>query len=333
MPVAHNVVGLHHVTATVADAQDDLAFAAGTLGQRLVKKTVNFDNTGVYHFYYGDERGTPGTIWTTFPYKNMGVREGVKGHGQITATAFSVPPGSLGRWIERLRERGVEAREDASRFGDDAIRVVDPSGLRFELIASRDDRAPWTGGGLDQTSAVRGLHSVTLTVASPTETLEFLKRYIGLEIIDRAGDRVRLGVNGAGPGRIIDVVAPADAPRAVNGLGTVHHVAFAVPSDEDQVAIQRDLRAAGWGVTEVMDRQYFRSIYFREPGGVLLEVATVLPGFAIDEPVSALGEELKLPPWEEDHRSRIEARLPNVTLPRGVSPGGRRDSLAGENPR
>jgi glyoxalase family protein len=312
----HTVLGLHHVTATVGDAQEDLTFSVATLGQRLVKKTVNFDNPGVYHLYYGDERGTPGTIWTTFPYKDMGVRVGSKGRGQITATAFSIPPESIGAWMTRLSERHVAATEDVRRFGDDVIRLTDPSGLTFELIGNaRDDRTPWTGSGVDQANALRGVHSVTLTIASPPETLAFLKRFLGLDVIDRADDRIRVGVSEGGPGRSVDLVFPAGAPPAVNGVGTVHHVAFAVATGEDQLAIQHDLRSIGWGVTEVMDRQYFQSIYFREPGGVLLEVATVAPGFAIDEPVSGLGETLKLPPWEEPYRARIEAQLPQVAMP------------------
>ncbi len=311
-----NVLGLHHVTATVGDAQEDLSFVAGLLGQRLVKKTINFDNPGVYHFYYGDERGTPGTIWTTFPYKDMGVRIGSKGRGQVTATAFSVPAGSLDAWMKRLSAHGVAAAEDDRRFGDDVIRLTDPSGLSFELVANAgDDRPPWTGSGVQASEALRGVHSVTLTIASPPETLAFLKRFLGLDTIDRSDDRIRLGVNGGGAGRVIDIVFPSSAPPAVNGVGTVHHVAFAVPTAEEQLAIQRELRSIGWGVTEVMDRQYFQSIYFREPGGVLLEVATVAPGFAIDEPVSALGEQLKLPPWEETQRGRIEAHLPKVVMP------------------
>ena len=310
------VLGLHHVTATVADAQEDLDFSAGTLGQRLVKKTVNFDNPGVYHFYYGDERGTPGTLWTTFPYKDQGVRVGTKGRGQVTATAFSVPASSLGTWVARLAERGVEATAGTTRFGDPVIGLADPSGLAFELVGNiADERTPWVRPDIDASAAVRGIHSVTLTVGSPAETLQFLKRILGFEVVDKADGRVRLGVNGAGPGRVVDVVYPTNSPPAINGLGTVHHVAFAVATPDDQLAIQRELTGMGWGVTDVMDRQYFQSIYFREPGGVLLEVATVPPGFAIDEPVESLGQSLKLPPWEERHRSRIESILPRVELP------------------
>jgi glyoxalase family protein len=314
--MAHSVLGLHHVTATVDDAQLDLDFTVAGLGQRLVKRTVNFDNPGVFHFYYGNEQGTPGTIWTTFPYKGKGVRIGTKGHGQVTTTAFSVPSGSVALWSDRLKARGIRAERASIRFGEEVLRFSDPSGLVFELVgAASDERIPWVHAGLDAATAIRGLHSVTLTVASPNETLPFLKRFLGVETIDQEGGRIRVGARSNAPGRIIDLVSPTDAPPAVNGIGTVHHVAFAVATSEEQLAIRRDLLGIGWRVTEVRDRQYFQSIYFREPGGVLLEVATVQPGFAVDEPVASLGESLKLPPWEEPHRSRIEAELPAIAIP------------------
>jgi glyoxalase family protein len=307
------ILGLHHVTATVDAAQDDLDFCLGALGLRLVKKTVNFDNHRVYHFYYGDERGTPGTIWTTFPYKGHGVRSGLKGAGQVTMTGFSVPSASLDAWRTRLGERGVSVAAEETRFGDDVLVFADPSGLTFELVANpTDTRQPWTGTGLDADAAIRGLHSVTLTIARPPETLEFLNRLLGIEVSDSKAGRTRLALNGGGPGRTIDIVHAPDAPAAVNGLGTVHHVALAVPTPDDQLKIRAELVRIGWRVTEVMDRQYFQSIYFREPGGVLLEVATVQPGFTVDEPLAALGRDLKLPAWEEPNRAGIEAGLSPV---------------------
>jgi glyoxalase family protein len=234
----------------------------------------------------------------------------------VTATAFSVPAGSLPWWRDRFTERRVAVTDGTPRFGDEVLALVDPSGLAFELVASgADRRMPWEGSGVDAAHASRGLHSVTLTVASPPETLDFLTRFLGVEMVDKTAGRIRLGANGGGPGRTIDLVSPSDAPSAVNGLGTVHHVAFAVASAEDQRAIRLELLATGWRVTEVMDRQYFQSIYFREPGGVLLEVATVSPGFATDETVPELGQSLKLPPWEESHRAHIETHLPRVVMP------------------
>lgn len=310
------ILGLHHVTATVDDAQQDLDFYAGLLGLRLVKKTVNFDNRRVYHFYYGDERGTPGTIWTTFPYKGQGVRAGTKGAGQIGATAFSVPPGSLDFWKARLRERGVAPHDEPPRFGEEVISFADPSGLTTEIVASdRDGRTPWTGRGVGATSAIRGLHSVRLYVHAPEPTVDFMTSVLGYTVADEAAGQVRLAIGAAEPGRTIDVVHSPAFPRAVNGLGTVHHVAMAVASADEQLRMRQELIGRGFQVTPVMDRQYFTSIYFREPGGVLFEIATVTPGFAVDETIEGLGRELRLPPWEEPNRPDIEAGLPVVRTP------------------
>ena len=307
------ILGLHHVTATVDDAQSDLDFGIDALGLRLVKKTVNFDSPGVYHFYYGDERGTPGTIWTTFPYKPRGIRHGMQGSGQVTVTSFSVPEGSLDRWKTRLRERSFTVTDGPPRFGEESIIVTDPSGLAIELVATkRDTRAPWLAEGLDAASAVRGIHSVTMTVDDPQPTLAFMHEWLGFSVTEEMKGRTRVSVNGEGPGKSIDVRVDPEARRAVNGIGTVHHVAMAIGSEEEQLALREALLRRGIDVTPVMDRSYFRSIYFREPGGVLFEVATTAPGFDVDEPVAELGRSLKLPPWEEPKRAIIEAALPPV---------------------
>jgi glyoxalase family protein len=310
------LIGLHYVTATVDDAQDDLDFCLGGLGLRLVKKTVNFDNHHVYHFYYGDERGTPGTIWTTFPYKDRGVHPGVKGAGQVTVTSFSVPNGSLDSWRVRLAAQAIAVTDIAERFGDPIIRFADRSGLTFELIATgEDDRTPWIADGLDRASAIRGLHSVTMVVRDATKTIELMTKLLGYTVVGEAESRIRLAVNGGGPGRTIDVAHHADADLARNGLGTVHHVAMAIGSADEQLRLRAELIRYGCKVTEVRDRCYFQSIYFREPGGVLFEVATVQPGFTLDEDLAQLGRALKLPPWEEPHRADIEAALAPVTYP------------------
>ncbi len=306
------ILGLHHVTATVNDAQADLDFSVGALGLRLVKKTVNFDNHFVYHFYYGDEVGHPGTIWTTFPYKDQGVLQGTRGAGQITVTSFSVPAGSLDGWKSRLRARGYTVTDAPPRFGDESILVDDPSGLCIELVATdRDARTPWTTGGVDAASAVRGLHSVSLEVRDPRRTVEFMRELLGFEVVNEMEGRTRVAVNGDGPGMVMDIVHAGDAGWAKNGLGTVHHVAMAIGTEEEQSKLRGEL-AGRAQVTPVRDRQYFKSIYFREPGGVLFEVATMAPGFAVDEPVAELGRGLKLPPWEEPHRTEIQKHLPNV---------------------
>jgi glyoxalase family protein len=305
---------LHHVTATVADAQKDLDFYTKVLGQRLVKKTVNFDNHHVYHFYYGNESGTPGTIMTTFPYKAMGVRIGLHGAGQITATSFSVPEGSLGFWKARLTEQNIAIEEEASCFGEEAIEVGDPSGLVLRLVESASDaRPPWLRTGITAGEAIRGIHSVKLLVRDPRETIDFMAELMDTTVVGTEDGITRVAVNGDQPGHIVEVAEAGDAPAGINGLGTVHHVAFAVDGADQQREIRNELVRRGVPVTEVMDRQYFTSIYFREPNGVLFEVATMGPGFTADEPLDQLGRALKLPPWEEPHRAAIEAGLPRVS--------------------
>lgn len=310
------ILGLHHVTATVGDAQSDLDFCLTLFGLRLVKKTVNFDNHNVYHFYYGNEVGTPGTIWTTFPYKGWGVRDGVKGAGQITTTSFSVPKDSLEFWTERLLSRKLDVTAAPDRFGEESVIVSDPSGLAIQLIANdRDDRPPWRheANGIGDDNAIRGLHSVTLTVRDFNRTADFMHEWLGFGVVDRTPARLRVGVTGNTPGRLVDIVQSSDAPAAINGIGTVHHVAFAIEDPGKQLELRESLLSRGVQVTDVRDRQYFLSIYFREPGGVLFEVATTGPGFTVDEPKSNLGRALKLPPWEEPSRNEIESNLPEIS--------------------
>ncbi len=309
-----NVIkSLHHVTATVDGAQEDLDFYADLLGLRLVKKTVNFDNHHVYHFYYGDERGTPSTVWTTFPYRGHGVPVGTKGAGQITVTAFSVPGGSLDFWRRRLKDRGVPVEDAVPRFGSESLICADASGLVVELVASdRDQRTPWVTDDVDATVAIRGLHSVTMVIRSPAETLQLLTDILGFETVNEDSGRIRLSVGSDEPGQTLEILHDPEAPPARNGLGTVHHVALAVSDDDQQQRMRQELLGLGLQVTPVMDRQYFRSIYFRVPGGVLFEIATVQPGFTVDEELPCLGRDLKLPPWEEPHRPAIEAGLPSV---------------------
>jgi glyoxalase family protein len=307
------LLGLHHVTATVDEAQADLDFCLGVLGLRLVKKTVNFDNHGVYHFYYGDERGLPGTIWTTFPYKGWNVPKGIHGKGQVTVTAFSVPSRSLDFWRSRLLAAGVSFVDLTSGFGEPVVELNDPSGLRFHLVGSDGDvRAPWTGAGIGPEHAIRGLHSVRMLVRGSARTLELMTGMLGWRVVGEAERATRVSTGGDGPGHVIDVVQAPETPVALNGIGTVHHVAMAIGSDDEQRRLREELVTMGVSVTDIRDRQYFQSIYFREPGGVLFEVATVSPGFTVDERLEQLGRSLKLPPWEEAERPTIEAGLPAV---------------------
>ena len=310
------ILGLHHVTATVDDAQADLDFAAGALALRLVKKTVNFDNPFVYHFYYGDRTGTPGTIWTTFPYRGHGVRQGIIGAGQVTATTFSIPPGSIGYWRNRLRTRGIDTTMAGRRFDEPVLGMRDPSGLVMELVeTTHDTRAAWTGADVGASEAIRGAHSVTLTSRAAASTIDFMTTVLGFVVGGEDEGRARLSVGGDTPGHIFDVIDAHGRQAGINGLGTVHHVAMAVTSAAEQLQMRERLVTLGVMVTPVQDRQYFQSIYFREPGGVLFEIATSSPGFPADEPVDALGRLLKLPAWEEANRPTIEAGLAVVTPP------------------
>lgn len=311
-----NVIrGLHHVTATVAEAQPDLDFYTGLLGQRLVKKTVNFDNHHVYHFYYGNESGTPGTLMTTFPYHGMGVRVGIHGAGQISIISFSVPVGALGLWRARFSGAGIGFREEPSAFGEETLVFSDPSGLTIRLVESRSDvRLAWRRPDIADAGAIRGLHGVTLLVRDPAKTIDFVHQLMDSTVAGEAPGITRLAINGDAPGHLLEIAEAGNAPAAINGLGTVHHVAFAVNGSDQQLQIRRELLRLGVQVTEVLDRQYFTSIYFREPNGILFEVATVPPGFTIDEPLAQLGTGLKLPPWEEQNRADIEAGLPPVRL-------------------
>jgi glyoxalase family protein len=233
----------------------------------------------------------------------------------VTATSFSVPAGSLPRWKARFRDRDISVADIEPRFGEEAIRVSDRSGLIFELIATaRDLRRPWSAGGVPDVDAIRGLHSVSITVRDPAKTLELMTGLLGYTIVDETDGRIRVAVQGDAPGRAIDVVHNANVEAAVNGLGTVHHVAMATPSEDEQLRLRQELLQFGSKVTEVRDRCYFKSIYFREPGGVLFEIATMAPGFTADEDVQALGRELKLPPWEEQHRVEIERALAPIEI-------------------
>jgi len=306
--------GIHHVTAIATDPQRNLDFYNGVLGLRLVKKTVNFDDPGTYHFYFGNEEGEPGTILTFFPWPMA--RRGSRGTGQTTATAFSVPEGSLGFWAERLSSEGVVAEDPKTRFAEEVLTFLDPDGLKLELVAHAEagERPAWEAGGIAEAHAIRGFHGVTLAERELEPTARLLTETLGYRRVAESGDRTRFEAAGGGPAAIVDVLhQPGEAPGHV-AAGTIHHVAFRTPSDAEQGAWLRRLAGEGHHVTPVQDRQYFHSIYFREPGGVLFEIATDPPGFALDESLDALGTGLELPPWLESRRSELEQSLPEVTL-------------------
>jgi glyoxalase family protein len=305
--------GIHHVTAIARDPQRNVDFYASVLGLRLVKKTVNFDDPGTYHFYYGDGQGHPGTIMTFFPWPMA--RLGSRGAGQATVTSFSVPEGSLGWWAERLDRMGIEREDPRPRFDEEVLTVLDPDHLQIELVArAGDDRVPWESGPVPAEHAIRGFAGVTLTEWNPEVTSEVLTGLMGFRRIAEAGDRFRFEVGAGGAGTRVDVLAKPDAPRGHVSAGTVHHVAWRTPDDAQQRAWHEELVSRGFHVSPILDRQYFHSIYFREPGGVLFEIATDPPGFTKDEPVETLGTHLKLPPWLEEDRARIEGILPPVEV-------------------
>ncbi len=307
------ISGLHHVTAIARDPQVNVDFYTGVLGLRLVKRTVNFDDPGTYHFYYGDGAGTPGTLLTFFPWPLA--KRGSQGAGQATATAFSVPAASLGWWRERLARHHVAFEEPVRRLDEEVISLLDRDGLELELVAHEgaEQRAPWDGGPVPPEQAIRGFHGVTLTEWNPRVSAGLLGA-MGFRQVAESGRRTRFEVGPGGAGSYVDLLGVPDAPQGRISAGTVHHVAWRVADDATQAHWQRTLADAGVHVTPVQDRQYFRSIYFREPGGVLFEIATDVPGFATDETVAELGGGLRLPPWLEPARARIEEALPPIQV-------------------
>jgi glyoxalase family protein len=303
------IAGLHHITAMAGQPQPNYAFYTHWLGQRLVKTTVNFDDPTTYHLYYGDAVGHPGTALTFFPWPNA--PHGRIGAGETVAFAYSVAPSALGEWRRRLDTAEV-AWQDDTRFDAPLVRFTDPDGIVVELVA--DDQAvavePWPESQVNADMALGGFHSITLGLADPAPTVALLTGVMDFTAAGREGERHRFVAPGGGPGRFVDLLHVPGSRRGSLGVGSIHHVAFRVADDADQLAWRDRLLGAGQSVTEVRDRQYFHSIYFREPGGVLFELATDAPGFLWDEDITDLGRSLKLPPWLEPQRTAIEQALP-----------------------
>lgn len=312
--MAEHSPGLHHVTAIATDPQRNADFYRHVLGLRMVKQTVNFDAPDVYHLYYGDETGQPGTILTFFPWP--GAPSGRHGTGQATTTSFSIPEGSLGWWKQRLEALSVDVAWVATRSGEEALALHDPDGLLVELVAHPgvDPRPPWEAGPIAPEYAVRGLHSVTLSESGYDDTADLLVNTMGFRLVTEDHNRFRFATGQGGPGALVDVVCQPEAREGLVAAGTVHHVAWRTPDDADQADWRETLVGRGCNVTPIIDRQYFHSIYFREPGGVLLELATDPPGFGIDEPLLELGRALKLPPWLEPQRETVEQALPPLKV-------------------
>ncbi|WP_254822139.1 ring-cleaving dioxygenase [Haloglomus halophilum] len=313
--------GIHHVTCIAGDPQANLDFWVETLGLRLVKRSINQDDPGTYHFFFADAEGTPGTSMTFFPWEDM--PSGTVGSGQVSRTAFRVPEGSLDYWEGRFDEYGVAYEGRVERFGETVLPFEDPDGLPVELVAVEvpddDPTVPWTEW-VPEEHAIRGFHSVTLWLADPQPTTDIL-RTMGFEMVGREqseGDtpddeRVRFAADGP-VGRYVDVLPTIRSGR--QGHGTVHHVAFQTPTDADQGAMRKAVRTMGVSPTRPIDRHWFRSVYFREPGGVLFELATKEPGYTSDEPLADLGGRLVLPGQFEERREEIEAGLTDVRIPR-----------------
>ena len=303
---------VHHITAIAGDPQRNLDFYAGVLGLRLVKLTVNFDDPTSYHLYYGDELGRPGTIMTFFAWP--GAARSRVGPPQVTATAFAVPADSLDYWQSRLQ---MHNPSPADRLDERAIRFTDPDGIALEIVATpRPAGKPWAGGAVPVEHAIRGFHSVTISEEGYESTARVLTDLMGFKPAGSEGNRFRYRAAGAdGFASTVDLLCVPDAPHGGMGAGIVHHVAFRTPDDAHQGAWRTRIKGAGLNVSPVMDRAYFHSIYYREPGGVLFEVATDHPGFAVDEPAERLGTKLMLPAQHERHRSEIERIVPKLRLP------------------
>ena len=308
------IAGLHHVTAIATDPQRNLDFYTEVLGLRFVKRTVNFDDPGTYHLYFGDDRGTPGSILTFFPWPQA--KRGHAGSGETSATAFLVPIASLRFWEERLLQAGTPVGHAVERFGEPVVSFDDPDGMRVEIIGTDAavEALPSRTATVPAQHAIRGFHGVTLCEARIERTAHVLHT-MGFHQKGQENNRIRFVSGTPALGSHIDVLIQHQLTHGVMGAGSVHHIAFRVPTDQAQLEWRELLSKVPLNVTPVLDRVYFHSVYFREPGGVLLELATDPPGFALDEPIEHLGESLKLPPWLEEYRGEITGVLPPIALP------------------
>lgn len=309
--------GIHHITAFAGEAQQHVDFYADLLGLRLVKVTINFDDPSVYHTYFGDFSGTPGTLITFFPI--TGALPGKRGGGEVQVTQFATGKGTIGQWQDRLLYAGVNVQDPTERFGDLVLPFTDSDGMGLEIVepSTPDPREAWTGGPLSPEMTLRGFHAVSLASMRPEETLKLLTEGMGFAELARNDERVRLKAQGGNEASLVDLLLDTQALRR-QSAGSVHHVAWRTPDDEEQILWREKLATRGLDATTVQERNYFRSIYFREPGGILFEIATDAPGFTVDEPLETLGQELKLPEWLESRRNAVRSKLPSFTTPAGV---------------
>lgn len=306
------ILGLHHITAIAGEAKRNYDFYTRTLGLRLVKKTVNFDDPNTYHFYYGDKVGTPGSILTFFPWE--GIQTGRRGARQVTEIGYSVPENSFDFWLKRFETHNVIYNKVSEKFGEQYLTLIDPDGLKLELIASKqaDNRLPWETEEVPAEHATKGFHSVTITTNKLQPTADVLTNIFGYRLLESHVNRYRFITDAVENANIVDLVEiPGEGAGHVAG-GSVHHVAFRVKDDQILMKFRDKVEAAGLNITDKIDRNYFYSLYFREPGGVLFEIATDNPGFATDETVEELGTSLKLPEQYERHREEISNHLPKL---------------------
>ena len=314
-----NVRGIHHITCISGDAQENLDFYSGVLGMRLVKRSVNQDAPDTYHLFYADAEGRPGTDLTFFPWPGMPpARDGT---GLPMEVALAVPSGTLGYWADRLARYGVQPEEPATRFGERTLTAKDPHGLPFALAETdaREDFASWSSSPVPEARQIRGLHGVRLWERNLAATAQFLTGPLGFSALGEEDGWQRFAASGGGSGRIADIREMPNVQRGAWGVGGVHHVAWRAPDDEAQLTLRSQVAESGRRPTPVIDRFWFKSIYFTEPGGALFEIATDGPGFAIDEDPAALGERLILPPWLEPNREEIERGLPALRVPSVVA--------------
>ncbi len=308
--------GLHHLTFIAGDAQENVDFYTGVLGLKMIKKTINFDMPEVYHLYFGDEKGNPGTIMTSFPY-GKSLPQGSRGAGQVTYTGFSIHSDALDFWMKRLSEKNIPCEGPDDRGSEKVLRFEDHDGLGLILVANDEDqRMGWANGAISPENAIKGFHGMELLVNNGPRTEALLTEVMQYRKINTFNHSTRYETGSGGPGTYLDLVADPGAPAGREGKGIVHHVAFRTDSEETQLKIRENLVEAGMYVTPVKDRNYFQSIYYREPGGILFEIATDPPGFGIDEIVKELGMSLRLPPWEEYQREAIEKNLPKIKYER-----------------
>ena len=312
--------GIHHVTCITGDVQKCVDFYVNVLGLRFVKKSINQDLPDTYHIYFADYLGTSGTVMTFFGWPDWPDRK--TGSGQVTTVSFAVPKDSLEFWSGRLRKLGIDASR-TSRFDQDLIVLRDPDGIEIELVGHATDQrwVPWPDAPVDSDHAIRGFHSVTLTLAEAAATTALLTDTMGFRQVSKEGSRARLVTGEGGPHSIVDLVESPEGPVGEESIGTVHHVAWRTPDAETQTAWREQLTRAGRNVTPVIDRWYFKSIYYREPGGVLFEIATDGPGFTVDEAPEKLGTTLSLPPWFQVRRDRLDRILTPIAVPTTATTG------------